>query len=113
MQSRHLSGIASAQAEAGDFDGAQLTARTIGTQSVQSAAFRSIGLIQATDGYIPAAYVTLRQIQQPGEQKRAILAVAATLGQQSPIAVAPQVADHLETLDEKIRFILSVADHYM
>ena len=109
-QSQQLSRIALTEARVGDYRDAVMTANQIGDPPLRDRTFEDLAVEFAGNGEIETAWKTIEAIAEPRNQHKASLAVASRVGTESPVTAAPRIVRHFPTPDEKIHFILAVAD---
>ncbi|MEZ5328724.1 MAG: hypothetical protein R3F19_27070 [Verrucomicrobiales bacterium] len=109
-QSAQLRNIAMEEARIGDLNDALITAQNIEVPGVRDDALAKIAVSLASKGDVEGAWATAQAIGSSNKQSDALLAVAASIGAQAPVEAASLIVSHFPTPEEKIRFILSVAD---
>ncbi|MGK0184969.1 MAG: hypothetical protein ACI9R3_000743 [Verrucomicrobiales bacterium] len=110
QQSKQLSAIAVEEAKSGDFRDAVLTAENIEVPRVRDDALAKIAVELASGGEVDGAWSTADSITSETKQQDTILKVAESIGAQAPVEQASMIVQHFSTPEEKISFILSVAD---
>jgi hypothetical protein len=102
--------IASAQARAKQSYQAKVTLTQIEDIRQLSKAHRAVASSMAASGDVPGAIRTAYEIQEPKQQQGALVDIARLLGKETPIAEAHGQLASLESAEEKIQFVLAVAE---
>ncbi|MEM9478460.1 MAG: hypothetical protein AAGA58_02235 [Verrucomicrobiota bacterium] len=105
--------IASAQAEAKQINYAFETALTIDDPRMQVRAIDAVAKSQAISGDVAGAVITAMNIESPASRESTLLGIASTAGEEIDVSYAQAIVDEFDYPEQKVRFILTLAQRLL
>ncbi|MEM0895684.1 MAG: hypothetical protein AAGJ79_02275 [Verrucomicrobiota bacterium] len=105
--------IASAQAEARQVDHAFEIARTIEDPRMQVRAIDAVAKSQAISGDVAGAVITAMNIESPSSRESTLLGIASYAGSEIDVSHAQSIMDQFDYPEQKVRFILTLAQRLL